>query len=78
MTYIPGGTYAICDVCGFQYRLKELRKQYNGLMVCRKDFDPRPPYYGTPDAKPEGLPHPNARPDNQVDNSPNTTTREDL
>lgn len=78
MAYSPGKIKATCDRCGFEYPLSQLRKEYTGLMVCSADYDPRPPYYGTPDAKPEGVPHPNARPDNQVDNSPNLTTAQDL
>lgn len=78
MSYSPGATKAICDRCGFEYRLSELRKEWTGLMVCRADFDPRPRDYTPRPVHPEGLPSPNSRPDNQVDNSPNTTTREDL
>jgi hypothetical protein len=78
MSYTPGGTYACCDVCGFQYRLRELKKRWDGVMVCDADYDPRPREHSPPRVKPEGVPLPNARPDNQVDNTPNETTREDL
>lgn len=78
MSYRPGGAYGICDRCGFQYRLSELRKEWTGLMVCSSDYDPRPAEHSPPRVKPEGVPLPNARPDNQVDNTPNETTREDL
>jgi|TARA_E500000318_G_C3530322_1_gene200190 hypothetical protein len=30
---------AICDVCGFQYKLRELKKNSYGMMVCPKDFE---------------------------------------
>jgi len=31
--------YGICDVCGFRYRLKDLKKNTYGLMVCSFDFE---------------------------------------
>jgi hypothetical protein len=78
MSYTPGGTKAVCDRCGFEYRLSELKKEWTGLMVCSADFDPRPPEMSAPKVKAEGVPRPNARPDNQTDNTPNETTKEDL
>lgn len=32
---------AICDRCGFEFRSDELRKMWNGLMVCSEDFEAR-------------------------------------
>lgn len=32
-------TLGICDVCGFRYRLKELKKNTYGMMVCPMDFE---------------------------------------
>jgi len=64
-SYIVGGVYGICDRCGFKYRLRDLRKEWTGLMVCPADFDPRPPEMTPPVVKAEGVPLPNARPDNQ-------------
>ena len=78
MSYVKGGTLAICDRCGFEFPLRELRKEWTGLMVCRKDFDPRPPEQKTPNIRPEGVAKRNARPDNQDDDSPNTTVPNDL
>lgn len=78
MTYISKGTYAICDRCGGKFRLSELRKEWTGLMVCHKDFDPVPPQTKPAPVTAEGVPVLNARPDNQVDNTPNTTTANDL
>tara|TARA_R100000231_G_scaffold123051_1_gene93237 strand:- start:747 stop:995 length:249 start_codon:yes stop_codon:yes gene_type:complete len=31
--------YGICDVCGFRYKLRELKKNSYGLMVCSVDYD---------------------------------------
>lgn len=78
MSYRPGAVRAICDRCGFEYPLAELRKEWTGLMVCRADFDRKPPELSSPKVGPEGTAKPNIRPDNQVDNTPNVTTREDL
>lgn len=78
MTYKAGGTYGICDRCGLQYRLSELKREWTGLMVCESDWDPRPAEQKTPNVRPEGIAKPNARPDNQTDNTPNTTQPEDL
>lgn len=32
---------AICDVCGFKKWSYELRKRWDGLMVCQEDWEPR-------------------------------------
>lgn len=34
---------AICDVCGFKYKHFELQPRWDGMMVCRKDWEPRHP-----------------------------------
>ena len=31
-----------CDICGFNWRRKELKKDYKGNLVCRYDWDKRP------------------------------------
>ncbi len=76
-TYRPGGAYGICDRCGFKFRLRQLRKEWTGLMVCSKDWDERPEEMTPPSVKVEGAPLPNARPDNQI-YTPNLTTEADL
>lgn len=78
MSYIPGASKGICDRCGFEFRLSELRKEWTGLMVCAKDLDPNPAEMTPPEVTAEGLASPNSRPDNQIDNTPNLTTAEDL
>jgi len=37
------GKYAesICDRCGLQYKLKQLRLEWTGLKVCRTCWDPK-------------------------------------
>lgn len=49
-----GGSYsynAICDVCGFQFKSHEMRKRWDGLMVCPADWEMRHPldFYKTRD-----------------------------
>lgn len=63
-TYLPGGTYGICDRCGFKRRLTALAKEWTGLMVCTETcFDPRPPELTPPNIGPEGVPVPDSRPE---------------
>lgn len=64
-SYMVGSPWAICDRCGFKMRLKSLRKEWTGFMVCTSCFDVRPPEMTPPVVKAEGVPLPNARPDNQ-------------
>lgn len=43
LDYFKLGDYnAYCDVCGFKYKASELRKRWDGAMVCHKDYEPRP------------------------------------
>lgn len=42
--YLRLGDYnAICDVCGRKYKASELRKRWDGAMVCSEDYEPRHP-----------------------------------
>lgn len=34
---------AICDVCGFRFHSDRLQKRWDGLMVCKKDYETRHP-----------------------------------
>lgn len=43
-TYYKSGDWnAICDVCGERYKASELKKRWDGLMVCKYDWEPRHP-----------------------------------
>lgn len=53
--------WGICQRCGFQRRLSALRKEWTGLKVCSKCFDPKP--VERPRLRPEGLPVPGASPE---------------
>lgn len=37
------GYNAICDVCGFKFKASMLSKRWDGLMVCRHDYEMRHP-----------------------------------
>lgn len=34
---------AICDICGFKLKASQLRKRWDGYMVCNKDYELRHP-----------------------------------
>jgi len=39
----PGNWKVVCDVCGFWFPSSEMKKRWDGLMVCSKDFEARHP-----------------------------------
>ena len=39
----PGSYSAICDVCGLKYKAQDLLKRWDGLMVCKWDWESRHP-----------------------------------
>lgn len=42
--YYKAGTWnVICDVCGFKMKSDEVRKRWDGYMVCQADWEPRHP-----------------------------------
>lgn len=44
MTYFISGQWnAICDRCGFKFKSSELKKDWQGLMVCEEDYETRHP-----------------------------------
>lgn len=38
-----GDWNAICDVCGFKFKASQLRKRWDGFMVCSVDYEERHP-----------------------------------
>lgn len=38
-----GDYNAICDVCGFKFKASELRRRWDGYMVCSSDYEQRHP-----------------------------------
>lgn len=55
--------WGVCQRCGFDYRLNQLKKEWTGLRVCGPCFDPRPPELKPPRYRPEGLVRPDASPE---------------
>lgn len=41
--FILGDSNAICDSCGHKYKQSQLRKRWDGAMVCSADWEPRHP-----------------------------------
>ncbi len=41
--FVLGDSNAICDCCGFKFKQSQLRKRWDGAMVCSKDFELRHP-----------------------------------
>lgn len=41
--FVLGDTNAICDVCGFKFKGSQLKKRWDGAMVCSDDFERRHP-----------------------------------
>lgn len=39
----PGNWKVTCHVCGFWYPSSEISKRWDGLLVCKKDFEHRHP-----------------------------------
>ena len=35
--------YGICDITGFRYKLKDMKKTWDGLLVGPDQFDPKHP-----------------------------------
>ena len=40
---ILGDWNALCDVCKFKFKASDLRRRWDNLMVCEKDWGPRHP-----------------------------------
>jgi hypothetical protein len=39
--YKPGSWNVICEVCGRKFKSDEVRKRWDGLIVCKSDFEER-------------------------------------
>jgi len=57
-----GDFNVICDICGYKFKGSELRRRWDGFMVCSDDWEPRPPQeyvrgiketFNTPYSRPE-------------------------
>ncbi len=68
MAYASGKyAYGICDISGFRYKLKDMKKTWDGLLVGPDQFDPKHPQLGpfNHKADPEALYDP--RPNNDIE-----------
>lgn len=69
---------AICDRCGFRFPASKLKRQWNGLMVCSDDFEPRNSQEFVRAVRPDKAPY-NTRPVGEyVFLAPNQVTADDL
>lgn len=41
--YISGDWWVICDVCGFKHRSSNVKHRWDGLIVCKDDWETRHP-----------------------------------
>ncbi len=73
-----GDHNAICDTCGFKFKASELKKTWDNMYVCSKDFEPRHPQdfvrgkkddQSVPWSRPEG---------DNVFSNPGDVTKDDL
>lgn len=39
--FIPGDHYMVCDSCGMKFRRSEITKRWDGMYVCKADWEPR-------------------------------------
>jgi hypothetical protein len=63
--YKPHSWNALCDVCGFKFKAEQLKKRWDGLMTCDKDWEMRNPqdFLKVPQ---EAAPPPWTRPDDDM------------
>ena len=43
MSYKKGVWDVVCDVCGFKFKSDKLKERWDGLMVCKEDWETRHP-----------------------------------
>jgi hypothetical protein len=41
--FVLGDSKSCCDVCGFDYKRSQLKKRWDGALVCNKDWEQRHP-----------------------------------
>lgn len=42
-TLVEGDWNAVCDVCEFKFKASDLRKRWDGYMVCKEDYETQHP-----------------------------------
>lgn len=64
--YLKDGSWnVICDVCGQKFKTEQTLKRWDGLVVCKKDWEPRHPQELIRMPVETGQAVPDARPDTQ-------------
>ena len=58
--------YGISDRSGFRYRLKDMRKEWNGLLVGKDEFEAKHPQLYPPKAYPDPQALRNPRPESDL------------
>lgn len=61
--YQAGQPWGICDRCAEKHRLRAMKREWTGLTVCSRCWDPKPPDMTPPNVWPEGVGIPNAKPE---------------
>ena len=67
--YNKKSAYGICDVTGFRYNLKDMKKTWNGFVVGPDQFDPKHPQLDPRPIGPEEKSLKDARPDTSDTNN---------
>ena len=72
--------YGICDISGFRYRLKDMRKTWDGLLVGPDQYDPNHPQLqpSHKPAAPEALRDPRPNTDFEVGQGKVVTTEDPI
>lgn len=71
------GQYNVqCDVCGIEYKSGQIKKRWDGLMVCKRDWEERHPsdFFRSP--RSDNTPLPYVRPAGSMDSDIGTLTAE--
>tara|TARA_R100001377_G_scaffold70215_1_gene45629 strand:- start:566 stop:880 length:315 start_codon:yes stop_codon:yes gene_type:complete len=61
--------YGICDITGFRYKLREMKKTWDGLLVGADQWSPKHPQLDRKSFKADSQALKNARPDTSDDNT---------
>ena len=69
MTRFAAGSkaFGISDRSGFRYRLREMKREWTGLLVGPDEFDPKHPQLRSPNASPDPEALRNPRPESNLE-----------
>ena len=64
MAYASGKyAYGICDISGVRYKLKDMKRTWNGLLVGPDQYEPKPPQLDPPTVSVDSEALPRTRPE---------------